>query len=192
VTGPVAADPTEAGATRGRTALRVVLYLLGAAGLGAVAGLVWWQVVDLPVYVVGPGGGASTTERGLTQYVAGDAWFSLIGFLAGLGLGLAAWRLFRRMGWPVVLLAMVAAVLASVICWFVGWELGPGPFPPRLDAAPPGSRIPIELTVRARVALLVWPFGAVLVLLLASSLGRDEEEPRPIFPNRRRRKDERA
>jgi hypothetical protein len=167
----------------------VVLFLLAAAGLGALAGVVWWQVVALPVYLVGPGGGASTSERGLTQYVAGDAWFSLIGFVVGVGVGVAAWLLFRRVGWPVVLLAVIATLLAAAVCWLVGWKLGPGPFAPRLDVAPPGSRVPIELTVRARVALLVWPFGAVLVLLLASSLSRDEDEPRPIFRQWRRHGD---
>jgi hypothetical protein len=175
------------GGGRGRTALRVVLYLLAASGVGAVTGVLWWRVVDLPVYVVGPDGGATTTERGLTEYVSGDAWFSLIGFVVGAALGFAAWRFFRHAGWRVVPLVIVASLIAALICWYVGWELGPGPFPPRLGLAPPGSAVPIELTVRARSAVLVWPFAAVLVILLGSSIGRDDEEPRPILPNWRRR-----
>ena len=170
-----------------RTWLQVVLYLLAAGGVGAVAGVLWWQVVPLPVYTVGSNGGASTTERGLTQYVAGDAWFSLIGFGVGVGLGLLAWRVFRRIGWPIVPLVVVASVIAALICWLVGWKLGPGPFPPRLAEAQAGALVPIELTVRAPVSVLVWPFGAVLVTLLGSSLGRDDEVPRAIFPKRPRR-----
>lgn len=187
---PGPADSSEQSAARSSRAaivLRAFLFLLAAAGLGAVAGVVWWAVVDLPVYVVGPDGGASTSQQGLTQYVAGDAWYSLIGFVGGLGLGLAAWRLFRRIGWPVVPLVIVSTVVAALICWLVGWQLGPGPFAPRLAEAAAGQSVPIELTVRARAAVLVWPFAGVLVILLGSSLGRDDEEPRPLLPRRGRR-----
>jgi hypothetical protein len=180
-------QPVQPDVGHRRTWLEVVLYLLAAAGIGAVAGVLWWQVVPLPVYSVGSNGGASTTERGLTEYVAGDAWFSLIGFVVGVGLGLLGWRLFRQIGWAIVPLVVVGSVIAALICWLVGWELGPGPFPPRLAAAQAGALVPIELTVRSRVAVLVWPFGAVLVTLLGSSLGRDDEVPRPIFPKRPRR-----
>ncbi len=184
-------DPSDAsagsrGTGRAAVVLRAVLFLLAACGLGALAGVVWWAVVDLPVFVVGPNGGASTSQQGLTQYVAGDAWFSLIGFVVGLGIGFAAWRVFRRIGWPVVPLVIVASVAAALLCWWVGWELGPGPFPPRLAEAQDGASVPIELTVRARVAVLVWPFAAVMVVLLGASLGRDDEEPRPLFRKPRR------
>jgi hypothetical protein len=187
---PDPSDPTEslrADASRRRTLSQVVLYLLAASGIGAVAGVLWWQVVTLPVYTVGSNGGAATTERGLTEYIAGDAWFSLIGFVVGVGLGLLAWRVFRRIGWPIVPLVVGASLIAALICWLVGWNLGPGPFPPRLAEAQAGALVPIELTVRSRVAVLVWPFGAVLVTLLGSSLGRDDEVPRPVFPKRPRR-----
>jgi hypothetical protein len=43
------------------------------------------------------------------------------------------------------------------------------------------------LTLRARAALLTWPFFAVIPILLGSSLGRDDEVPRPIFPKPPRR-----
>ena len=154
------------------------LVLLGL-GLGALAGLVWESVVDLPTYTVGPEGRAATSERGLAGYVGGDAWFSLIGAVVGLVLGLLAWRRFSRSGWPVVLLAMATAALAALVCWWVGTSLGPGDFNRRLAEAAPGASVPIELTLRAASSLLVWPFFAVIPVLLGSSLGPDEEDPRP-------------
>ncbi len=176
-------DPAADGGPPSRAALvlRGLLFVLAGAGLGALCGVIWWAVVPLPEYVVEANGGANTTQEGLTQYIAGDAWFSLIGFVAGLAIGFAAWRIFRRIGWPVVPLVLIGTVVAALVCWWVGWELGPGPFPPRLADAAPGSSVPIELTLRAPVAVLIWPFAGVLVILLGSSLGRDEEEPRPIF-----------
>lgn len=156
-------------------ALRVVAYLAAATGAGALCGVLWWRVVDLPGYTVGPDGSASTGQRGLTQYVSADAWFTLIGLVAGAAVGWLAWRVFRTVGWPVVLLALVAALAAALSAWAVGHQLGPGPFAVRLGQAQPGEVVPVELTVRARAALLVWPFAAVLPILLASSLGNDDE-----------------
>jgi hypothetical protein len=163
------------------TAARVMAFTALGLGLGAVAGVAWWVVVDVPAYRVNPDGGASIGERGLAEFVAGDAWFCAIGLLVGVGLGVVAWRLLSDLGWPLVLLVGVVAVLSSLMCWYVGHRLGPGDFVGRLAAAQPGDLVPIELTLRARASLLTWPFFAIMPVLLGSSLGRDDEEPRPLL-----------
>lgn len=172
----------RSGRPRGRAGA-VCAFVALALGLGALGGVVWEAVVDLPVYAVGEGGGASTTERGLTALFASDAWFCLLGAAVGLLLGLVAWRRLRALGWPVVLLVVVAAAAAALVAWWVGTALGPGPFNPRLAAAGPGDVVPVALELRAPASLLVWPFLAVVPVLLGSSLGRDEEEPaEPVEP----------
>lgn len=163
---------------------RLAAFAALAAGLGAASGVLWWALVRLPSYSVGESGRAGISERGLTEFFAGDAWFCLIGFVLGLFLGIAGWRLFRDVGWPVAVVVVVLAAVAGLICWRVGYAMGPGPFVPRLAAAQPGGLVPIELTVRSPVALVVWPFAAILPILLASSLGRDDETPRPLFRRR--------
>jgi hypothetical protein len=160
---------------------RVAAFTALGLGFGAVAGVVWWAVVDLPAYQINPDGGASISERGLAEFVAGDAWFCAIGLVVGVGLGAVAWRALRDLGWPLVLLVGVVALLAALVCWFVGHRLGPGDFVARLAAAHPGDLVSIELTLRARASLLTWPFFAVIPVLLGSSLGRDEEETRPLI-----------
>jgi len=155
---------------------RTVAYLALAAGLGAGAGVVWEAVVDLPAYVVGDDGSAGLAERALTEVIGADAWFTLLGLLVGVGLGVLAWFRLRGLGWPLVGVVVMAAVGAGLLCWWVGQELGPGPLEPRLAAARPGDAVPIELTLRARAALLVWPLAAVAPVLLGATLGRDPEE----------------
>jgi len=150
-------------------------------GLGALAGVGWEAVVKVPAFLVNPDGGASIGERGLAEFIAGDAWFCAIGLVVGVTLGLVAWRTMRDLGWPLVLLVIAVALLSGLVCWFVGHRLGPGDFVGRLAAAHPGDLVPIELTLRARASLLTWPFFAVIPVLLGSSLGRDDEEPQPIF-----------
>ncbi len=149
-------------------------------GLGVVGGLAWWALTDLPTYLVAADGGANTSERQLAQVLGSDAWFAVIGAVVGLVLGTIAWRRLGRSGWPVVLLGTGTAVLAALLCWAVGRELGPGEFTARLAAAQPGDRVPVELDLQARASLLVWPFFAVVPILLGSSLGHDAEDPRPL------------
>ena len=166
------------------TAARVTAFTALGLGLGALAGVAWWAVVELPAYQVNDDGSASISERGLTEYFGGDAWFCAIGLVVGVGLGVVAWRALPDLGWPLVLLVGIVAVLAGLVCWFVGHRLGPADFVARLAAAQPGDLVSIELTLRARASLLSWPFFAVVPVLLGSSLGRDEEEPRPLIRRR--------
>jgi hypothetical protein len=167
-------------------AVRVAAYLALGLGLGALAGVVWWAVVDLPAYVVREDGGAGITERGLSEFVAGDAWFCAIGLFAGVALGLIGWRQLADLGWPLVLLVAAVATIAALVCWLVGHQLGPSDFVQRLAAARPGDEVPIELTLRAPASLLAWPFLAIIPVLLGSALGSDDEEPKPLFKRRER------
>jgi hypothetical protein len=167
------------------TAARVPAFAALGLGLGALAGVAWWAVVREPAYRVNADGGASISERGLAEFVAGDAWFCAIGVLVGIALGLVAWRALSDLGWPLVLLVGAVAALGELVCWYVGHRLGPGNFVGRLAAAQPGDLVPIELTLRARASLLTWPFFAIIPVLLGSSLGRDEEEPRPVLRRQR-------
>ena len=167
-----------------RLAGRIVGFAAASLGLGALAGVVWWLVVKPPAYELSTGGSATTTERGLSQFISGDAWFCAIGLVAGLLIGIAAWRWLRDLGWTVVLVVLLCATASALMCWFVGYRLGPGDFSARLAAARPGELVPIPLTLRARASLLTWPFFAIIPVLLGSSLGRDEDEPRPLLRRR--------
>ena len=155
----------------------VLLFTALGLGVGALAGVLWQAVVVLPTYTIGSQGGASTTERGLASYISGDAWFVVCALVAGIVLGVLGWRLFGRTGWLVVPLVVLVTLAAGLVCWTVGQHLGPGPFEARLSSAGPGDVVPIELTVRARAALVTWPLFGIIPVLLAASLGRDEEEP---------------
>jgi hypothetical protein len=169
-----------------RVAARLGIFGAGSVVLGAAAGVLWWFLVTPPAYEVNSNGGATTSERGLTEFIAADAWFCAIGLVAGLLIGLAAWRWLRALGWTIVLVVLLCAIASALTCWLVGYRLGPGDFSARLAAAQPGELVPIPLTLRARASLLGWPFFAIIPVLLGSSLGRDDEEPRPLLRRRAR------
>ena len=94
-------------------------------GIGAAGGVLWWLIVKPPAYELNSNGGAATSERGLSQFIAGDAWFCAIGLVVGLLIGLAAWRWLRDLGWSVVLVVLVCATASALTCWLVGYRLGP-------------------------------------------------------------------
>lgn len=171
-------DPRRHRPRRVRDPLRrwLAIYAAGVVALGALAGLVWFLVVPLSTYQVNAEGYATTTERGLAGFVAGDAWFVLIGLVLGIACGAVAWWWFAGLGWPTLALALTGATVMGLICWAVGWLLGPGPIAERLATATPGQTLPIELTVRGPAALLVWPFGAALVIMMSSALERDPDD----------------
>ncbi len=181
---PTGSDRPQRVGPSSRLVARLVAFALACSGAGALAGVLWWWVVDLATYTLAASGRATTTERGLTRFFAGDAWFCVIGIMLGVGFGLLGWRLFRAAGWVLVPVVTLGALGAALACWAVGFQLGPGDFVARLAAAAPGDVVPIELTLRAWVSLMTWPFAAVVPVLLGASLGRDDEEPRPIRPPR--------
>lgn len=157
------------------------IAILGGLSLvvGGLAAVLWAMVVDLPSYKILSDGSAVITERGLTQIVASDIWFVIIGAFVGAGLGLVTWKWFRPLGWPTALLAVGSGLVAGLVCWQIGQLLGPGSFAERLTSAQPGDMVPIPLELRSFSALAVWGFGAITPVLLASSLGPDDEDGPP-------------
>ena len=184
----VVTNPADVSARRSgaRAAARIGAFVALGLGLGAAAGVLWGCVVDLPVYKIASDGAASTTERGLTEFFGGDAWF-VCHRPAGRGrsrdprlaTGFATWA-GRWCSWS----GLTASAPGCCAGW---WATGsdPGEFTPRLAAAQAGDLVPIELTLRARASLLAWPFFAVIPVLLGSSLGRDDEDPTPLLRRRR-------
>jgi hypothetical protein len=157
------------------TAGRAAAFLLGSSLLGVLAGVVWWAVTPLPTFTVDEAGNANASQRDLTTMVAADAWYTSLGLTAGLVIGLVAWRLFRDNGWGVAILVLVAGFGAGLLCWWTGHRLGPDDFAARLAQARGGAVVEVELTLVARVALMTWPFAAMLPVLLGASLSTDPE-----------------
>lgn len=157
--------------TSTRFASRLGVLAIVSVVLGALAGLTWRNLVDLPVYVVQADGRALISQADLTGIVSADVVFALVGLPTGLALGGAAWWLLHRAGWPVALAAAGAGLVAALACWGIGLVLGPGDVDTRLAEATPGERVPVEFALRAWSALALWMFAAVMVPLFAAALG---------------------
>lgn len=147
----------------------VVVQGVAAALLGALAGALWNWVVDLPGYTVGEDGVATMSERQLVGLFTVDYWFSVIGLLVGLLLGVWAWMTIGRRGWWVVVVAVLTSALAGIIAWRIGEALGPQHFEERLGRATQGQVVPVDFALSAHSALAMWPLGAVIPIMIASA-----------------------
>jgi len=153
---------------------------------GLITGVIWNRVVTLPTYTVGKDSTAATTERGLTELFATDAWFSLIGLIVGIVMGILCWRWFKQLGWPSALLALTGSAVAALVCWGVGCWLGPGDFAERMASAKAGDSVPVAFALHTHTSLLVWLFAGITPILLASSLGHETPGERMARKPRKR------
>ena len=135
---------------------------------GLLGGLLWHFLAATPTYTIGDDKGAIITERGLSQVFAMDIWYVIISLALAVLLGVAFWWLFRRLGWPGVVLALAASLVAALICWQFGHLLGPNGFAERVSRASPGDRVPMDLSLHAPILVLVWPFATGVPILVAA------------------------
>lgn len=158
----------------GRPDGRVLGYLGVAVLVGALAGWIWRTTTVLPGYTVQADGHAVISEIGLTRLFEAEARYSLIGMVGGLVLGVLAVLLLRHRGWRIVLWAVLAPVLAGLVAWGVG-VVGATPLHDRLAGASVGRTVPVDLALHTPVAVLLWPFLAMLPVLLYSTFSAEDE-----------------
>lgn len=156
---------------RRQVANRVGVLLTAAILVGALAALLWSALAQVPSFTVAADGHATMDELGMSKVASADWWFSVLGLVIGLALGVAVWALLRSIGWPVALVCVGVALLSGITCWLLGEALGPSSFSARIAAAQPGDVVPMDLQLHAWSALAVWPFAAIAVPLFAASLG---------------------
>lgn len=151
------------------------IYLAVCVGAGALAGLVWRATTPLPDWTVQDDGTVVLGEHVLTSLFEATARYTVVAAVGGLLLGLLALALLRRRGWPVVAWSVVGPVLAGLAAWTAGVLGGPSA-EELLAGAGPGSSVPVDLALRAPVAVLVWPFLAMLPVLLWSAFSPDPDQ----------------
>lgn len=160
--------PETASEPRLRLRRASFFYLLGLVAAGLLAGLLWHLLSSPPSYTIGDDQGAIITEQGMSQIFAMDIWYLFIGMALGLAVGAYAWGLMHQIGWPLMIVVVVGALLAGWLAWQFGQLLGPRDFADRLAAASPGDRVPMDLQLHAVGLTLIWPLAACLpVLVLA-------------------------
>lgn len=133
--------------------------------VGVVAGLVWWQLVDLP-QATRQGGAVVVEADQLGKQVNSDGWFLVLALVGGLvsGIVLLFWR--ERDALAMVVLVALGGGLAGVLASRLGRWLGPGSAEDVLRHKPDGAHAMMPLEVHASGLLWIWPAAAALGALL--------------------------
>lgn len=173
--GPKVPQPNEAWIHRHPN----VVFFSVCVITGVLLGFGWHSIVRLPSYTLGDDMTAVIREYGLAQILATDVWFTVLGFFSGIGIGILGWLLFKEYRWVSVAVAVFGGLLTAAICWQVGVALGPTDFATRISTALPGEQVQIDFQLHAYIALLVWPFGAVLPVLIGSAFSSTNELQQP-------------
>ena len=150
------------------------VYAGTVAVVAVVAGIVWNRLVVLPTYQIGEDFRARIPESGLSQIAGTDVYFTLIGLVGGLVLGVTAWILFHNLGWPVTLIAGVGALVAGLLARYVGQFIGPRDFDERIAIATIGDFVRVDFTANSWVPMAVWVAMAVLPVFIGSLFMRDQ------------------
>lgn len=169
-----------------RAALGACAYpAIGAALLGAPAGLVWAAVAPRPELILTPIGAAYANPRA-EAVIAGDGWFAVVSVGAGLLCGLMTYALGRR--WLhgrareiAVLVGLVGGgALGSFIAARVGRLADLATFQQQATALPAGRQVPGFLQLHATALLIGWPVAAVLAFAAALAVaGAARRRARP-------------
>ncbi len=152
------------------TAVTVTAYAVG--GL-VIAGL-WVWFAD-PPYSVVQGNNAFRSSAELGREFGIDVAFAAACLLVAVPLGAAVGLWGQRVGWPLAVVLVLAAGLASVIAWQVGGVLGPDDPRDLIAGASDGDRLYEPLDLHARGLFLTAPVGALIGFITAVYLtGRSD------------------
>jgi hypothetical protein len=173
---------------RQRAVIGLVLALAGSAALGLIGGLVWSEVAPRALLQEVGAGTAQVVNAETRAFIGADAWFCLIGAVAGLLTGVIGYRvgIARRPAATrvAVTIGLIGGAVAGgyVMLW-LGQQIGLSAYQHRLAHAAAGTTFSGSLSLGAKSALAFWPLLTSLVIVLAEVSGRrqpdDSHEPAP-------------
>ncbi|WP_433726707.1 hypothetical protein ACQP2Y_10310 [Actinoplanes sp. CA-051413] len=159
-----------------RTVLVAVSITAAMAVAGAPLGLLWsWLAPTIPVINAGQNG-IVVNDPSPEEYIAADAWFTLIGFTFGLLAAVLIWLVLRRDRGPGLLLGVALGGLAStLVMWQAGRLVGLAAWNDWQDSSSAGQAYDRPPDLHAHGALLVAAFAAVIVTTLLAGWSNDPD-----------------
>jgi uncharacterized membrane protein YdcZ (DUF606 family) len=155
---------------RGGAAITAVVTAVYAMVLGAAAGLVWGAVAPkLSVPAL-----AANSDAAFHALIGADAWFLLVGGLAGALVALVAVAFVGEPGPEMTVGLALGGLVAAVIADRIGYLSQRGATTDALRAlgAHPGGTLisEIDFRIRALGVLTVWPIASLAVVGLVIAI----------------------
>jgi hypothetical protein len=178
------------GRRQGRAAAAgFAVALIGSAVIGLLAGLIWGEVAPRALLQEISTGTAELVNVETRAYIGADAWFCLIGAVAGLLTGILGYRFLITRRGPGGRAAVTAglvlgAVAGSFVMLWLGGRIGLSGYDHELASSRNGTMFYQDLALGAKSALVFWPLLTSAVILVAEWASRREPaaEPAPAAP----------
>lgn len=157
-----------------RAIVSCIVAVVGAAGLGALLGLLWEAWAPRVELVVASDGRAYPSGFQPEGYATDDGIAALLCIAAGLLVGIvvlwAASRAVPRERALVVSLIVVVILgtIGALTLWWVGQQRGSFDLATAVAGSGEGDVIMAPLRLRMPGVLVLWPAASVLVLFLAA------------------------
>jgi hypothetical protein len=160
-----------------------VLVGVQAAVAVAVAGAplgVLWRFLAPTVPMVRVTGGVIVNDPSPEEFIAAEAWFTILGLAFGILAAVVAWLVLRRHRGPGLVAGVTAGTLvAAVLAWQLGRRIGLGAYVAWRDTATSGATFAAPPDLHAYGTLLVPAFAAAIVLTLLAGWSNDPDLDRP-------------
>ena len=165
------AEPAEGRARP--SVVAIGLALLGCLVAGAVTGVIWEMVTPLPQFQI-VDGRALSSEFDVESAIAADGWFAICAAVAGIVSAAVVFAAVRAARISALVGLTLGGLLASVLAWRVGVELGPDSVRAAAAGLKDGETFSGPLELSALGVLFSWPLTAVIVYFaLAAGLDGD-------------------
>jgi len=149
------------------------LILAVQLGLGLLIGLIWtnWAPRTTSFVVPTDDPNRSTIIPGSNEdQIAGDGRFFLLAAIAGVLIGLLAWRLRALRGPAAPLVLAAGGLLGSAVAMWLGTSLSSGQ-----SSGPPRSTLHPPVHLHALSLLWLMPFVSVLLYVLIAGMSSDPQ-----------------
>ena len=154
-----------------------------AAVAVAVAGAplgVLWRFLAPTVPMVRVTGGVIVNDPSPEEFIAAEAWFTILGVAFGILAAVVVWLVLRRHRGPGLVAGVtVGTLVAAVLAWQLGRRIGLGAYVAWRDAATSGATSAAPPDLHAYGTLLVPAFAAAIVLTLLAGWSNDPDLDRP-------------
>jgi hypothetical protein len=165
---------------RRRSVTVAALTAAVVAVTGAPLGVLWHVLAPTVPMLDAGAGGIVVNDPSPEEFVAAEGWFTILGFVFGLGVAVVAWLVLRRHRGPRLVLGVVAGTLAAaVVAWQLGRQIGLGAYHAWRASAVSGSTFAAPPDLHAYGTLLVPAFAAAIVLTLLAGWSNDPDLDQP-------------
>lgn len=133
---------------------------------GAALGVVWWRMAPTVPLVIRPGAGSYPEGFQPEGYLASDATFGLLAFVAGIAVTVGLAYMRREHLVSVLVAGLLASAVGTAAMWFVGTRLGSVDIAGLVATTKEDVVVDAPLRISMPAMFLMWAVAAALVVVI--------------------------